>query len=597
MGKFVMKKIILKSYIFFLGLTLGILLFNLSININAVNYTEKILYNKTIDNNRKIKLDKINYENINGISDTSTHIEVSNKVRELKNNKLDIVFVLKNEYNNTSQKPPRNASLETVNKWIQENWEKQRKYFEKTNKKLFDKINLDIEDVYISQYSPYVFGKIKKEKFVLNTNEYLTLLKTNTNINNVFIKSESKIKEQLNYALPSIDMPKPSNIMTDTGLSGRGVVVGILEAGGIIDENNPNFKERPLVNVRREWYYKETVSKHATAVASIAAGKFGIAKECKLLSVELAGNPISETEWMLKKNVNIINNSWGYDYPSGNYDSTSTYFDYIVHNNWVTIVKSAGNYGNENEPNVSSPGLGYNVVTVGATTSSGHYIADYSSYQENFSISKPTIVAPSGVNFKDNPYGNEYIEGTSFSAPIVTGLIALYMEKYPALKVYPEYVLSLITASATAIDNQFGDEADTSGLRDKTGAGLVNFENFNSTYNNSLCFSNPNNNICKIKEHSMYLNKDQSIRISLAWIISATGSVDTNLVTDYDLFVLDNYGNTVASSCSGGNNIEFIDYKAKTSGTYKIVINQYSSKRIDKTEFLSLSWCCLNSKS
>ena len=74
-----------------------------------------------------------------------------------------------------------------------------------------------------------------------------------------------------------------------------------------------------------------------------------------------------------------INLSWGSDtnLVTGGGDR---FFDEMVHNRWRTIVKSAGNRncGNTGGPggtpdaDVTSPGLAYNVITVGGLDDHGH---------------------------------------------------------------------------------------------------------------------------------------------------------------------------------------------------------------------------------
>ena len=108
-------------------------------------------------------------------------------------------------------------------------------------------------------------------------------------------------------------------------------------------------------------------------MAGIIAGNNSIAPKCKILSVELFGNPVSEIDWLLNRNVNVINMSYGEGNPSGNYNSSSAYMDYIVSTYKVTIVAASGN-----EPqNVTNPGLGYNVITVGACTSQDIYATSF----------------------------------------------------------------------------------------------------------------------------------------------------------------------------------------------------------------------------
>ncbi len=80
----------------------------------------------------------------------------------------------------------------------------------------------------------------------------------------------------------------------------------------------------------------------------------------------------------------------------------------------------------------------------------------------------------------------------------------------------------------------------------------------------------------------------QKIRISLSWLASAEGYINTDIVTDYDLFFKKG-NNTIATSCSGGNNIEFIEKIIDEDGYYKISIQQFSERK-NLIDFLSYSW-------
>ncbi|MCK9310241.1 MAG: S8 family peptidase, partial [Candidatus Cloacimonetes bacterium] len=295
---------------------------------------------------------------------------------------------------------------------------------------------------------------------------------------------------------------------------------------------------------------------------------------------ELSGSPSSEVEWLLDNNVNIINNSWGDSSPNGEYASTSAYFDYIVYTSRVTVVVAAGNDGNVSGY-VGNPGLGYNVITVGNSYDTGAIYVS-SSYDEAFSISKPTLTAPGYSISVPNFPNTEYIDGvwylltcgTSFSAPIVTGSIALLMQRYPILKMYPEKIISTITAASSPVSG-FND-FDTSGLEEKVGSGMFNYNDCSTVYLNGRSFSFSESHESEyVSEKRVYLSAGTDIRISLAWLINSENNTQTDKVTDLDLhFAYDN-GTIITTSSSGGNNIEFIDYTITSSGYYRIKVYQF----------------------
>ena len=65
---------------------------------------------------------------------------------------------------------------------------------------------------------------------------------------------------------------------------------------------------------------------------------------------------------MIENGVDIINCSYATSNANGYYDSESAYMDYVVYTYGITVVACAGNTGGY----VTNPGLGNNVITVGA---------------------------------------------------------------------------------------------------------------------------------------------------------------------------------------------------------------------------------------
>ena len=494
-----------------------------------------------------------------------------------------------------------NASKEEVDSAIKRKRQEVKNYFSVQNRKNIKKLNIKkAKNVFISNYSPYVDLTISKSDFVENDFSILDELASSCDINTVYVKDKNTFTYESNMesALPTVGLPKPVNIPS-LPFSGSGVNIGILEAKGVFDKDNPNLAGTSAV-ARDVWYFSESISEHATRVASIVGGNSGIARGAQIYCDELSGNPKNEVEWMLENGCNIITNSWS-EYSkdlTGKYKSDSAYFDYISRINWCTICASAANDGTDSGF-VGNPGLGFNVITVGASKD-GISLADFSSYKESFNICKPTLVAP-GYDIDVPNLINSYVDpsdgktyllncGTSFSTPIVAASIALLMEQYPSLKTYPEFVISLLTASAKKMSSSYSSFSN-SGLEDKVGAGKFDYQNAQSALYNFITFNNDSDETKRyVTSYDIYCKKGETLRASLAWLVDSNDKTDTNIVTDYDLHIFNSKGSRVAYSQSSFNNIELKEYVIPESGNYTLKVYQWGAKKGKRKDYGCVSY-------
>lgn len=231
---------------------------------------------------------------------------------------------------------------------------------------------------------------------------------------------------------------------------------------------------------------------HGTLIAGIIGaeannetGIVGVAQDAKLVStrVKWAWDHMTEaisTQWQF----DVSNNSWGAIAPfSDNFNSTAMTFAYEGLRKGVEIgreglgtvfVFSAGN----------SAALGHNtnyfnyqnareVITVGATDASGAP-ASFSTPGANVLVSAPGV----GVMTTERYGGYTEMNGTSASAPIISGVVALMLEANPDLG-YRD-VQKILAYATTHPDNQDwktngATNWNLGGMRynDKTGFGLV----------------------------------------------------------------------------------------------------------------------------
>lgn len=243
-------------------------------------------------------------------------------------------------------------------------------------------------------------------------------------------------------------------------LSGKHVTVCVLDTGVFMHRD---LRER--IAFFRDFttnYSKSNIPfddcGHGTHVCGILAGN-GVASRGKYKgvapSVNLVvgkildkngkgelGNLINGLEWILEHKkeygIRIVNISIGLSKKHDNEKTLQSYIHELYQQN-VLIVTAAGNMGPaQNSLSI----LGEDVKTIcvgchdGNMDFNGRKKCEYYSGRgpSVYSLRKPDVVAP-GTEiiscFHKNPYGYVKKSGTSMACPIVSGLAALYLEKYP----------------------------------------------------------------------------------------------------------------------------------------------------------------------
>ncbi|MCU0105648.1 S8 family peptidase [Acholeplasma vituli] len=468
-----------------------------------------------------------------------------------------------------------------INYFIAEQRRLSKQYHTAMNTELAAALELEgYQTQYVSTYSPFIEYEFEKEVFVENVDNIVGELVESDVVATAYIQNSlDKEAANINTAMFTTGSYYP---VINGEVNGTGVTVGILE-DGIVDKKHTNIAGSNI-SVRDEWWFIENVSSHATQVASVIGANTGIARGAKLLSVELYGGASEEIDWMLDRGVNIINLSYGESAKSvtGTYSSQSAYMDYVVRTNFVTIVAAAGNFG-ATHGYVGNPGLGYNVITVGATNLTGTYREDYSSYVVLKGPSKPNIVAPSGIKI---PGYTSNVTGTSYSAPVVSGSIALLMEEFPEYKLFPEKVIALLSASSKYISGfpNYGSE----GYNYEVGSGLFDYKEARENPNYTYSYVNTSGTSGVFKQVYLYVESGKTIKAALSWLLNSTNSTTIKL-TDYDLRLFDPSNRLVASANSVHNNVEVVVFNTSTSGLYRLEIMQNGSLANGK-DWIGLSY-------
>jgi len=135
---------------------------------------------------------------------------------------------------------------------------------------------------------------------------------------------------------------------------------------------------------------------------------------------------IRALKWACDIGANLVNLSCGFteDRPLGGCKDKCPICKAVnlAASKGVTVIVAAGNDG-EKKGVISCPGMATRAITVGAVDENG-YLASYSSRGVP-GVFKPNILAPGTISIN-----GKTIMGTSFAAPIITGVLAATMNKY-----------------------------------------------------------------------------------------------------------------------------------------------------------------------
>ncbi len=429
---------------------------------------------------------------------------------------------------------------------------------------------------YASQYGPLIYAEVPVK--------LIAEVENISDIDGIYLARE--FQPMLDKVAQTVRVQPVWN----AGITGSGIKVAVVEEGAI------NFSNPYLI----PGSYNMSVppSNHATEVAGIIASQhpnykglsYGIpgllSANFGYSNVGMESNVIAASEWAINNGANILSNSWGND-TNGILSGIDKYYDHVVWSDFRTVTISAGNNAPGENWRVVSPGLGYNVITVGGFEDKGTYdwsddvIWANSGYVDpgsrNGDREKPEVVAVATHISESSkiittkgpapPIGETSGSGTSYAAPAVAAEAALLMQAYPNFKNWPEMVKAVIMASA---DHNI---EGASRLSEKDGAGGIDIS---KAYETGAGAQGMTAYASDFPKHFTFnAIAGQKIRVAIAWDSHPDSNhppVNDDLQSDLNLVVYGPSGAAVGTSDSYDNSYEIVEFNATATGTYDATV-------------------------
>ena len=450
-------------------------------------------------------------------------------------------------------------------------------------------------------------------------------------------------EEQTQIGVDSTFGTKSSQYNSGNGYKGTGVKIGIIEAAnGKFDSNAPQLssisggrlKYLGNVNNSTETNTDPEAPDHATCVTSLIVGQEYTVDGCTYegvvplatayqIGIDTIGDVLQAVDDLIDLGVSVINYSGGSEFLSSDYYAGfDGKIDDYIETSGITFVVSAGNeFGS-----VTSPAMAYNAITVGNLHTKRYRKGDgtwqdlndryYNNFEVNLSSSyiedenlanKPDVVAPgTGIEV---PLSSSYVDnliGTSFSAPLVTGIVAELHQAKPFLRINHTATKAIIIAGASH-EYVYDSSSDTAivnniFLREKSGAGLVNAKKSMEIALSNLYTTEQfpvgsyTTNIPDIDPCGEFTAlSGKKVRLVMTFSkLGATEVPSTGLVDNVNFAVYNyNTDELVAWNSDAYNNVEIVEFEVAQTTPFYIVAYMPDFTPRNNGDYLTVSFACI----
>lgn len=287
-----------------------------------------------------------------------------------------------------------------------------------------------------------------------------TIYRLSNNPDIDYISFDYDIYALLDIAVPTMEAQFPYK----QGYEGEDITIAVIDTGvsphqDLVRPTNRIIGFKDFVNNKTELYDDNGHGTHVSGIISgngySSQGKYtGIAPKSNILAIKALNdkgsarmsNIIAALEYTIdtkeKYNTKILNLSFGGHSNSSCQKDPLCKAVKAVTDAGIIVITAAGNSG-PNTETITTPGISPHVITVGAVDSKGTIdpsddeIAYFSSRGPTTDgLIKPDIVAPGvSINSLSHTDSNGYqaLSGTSMATPLISGSVALLLNKYGSL--------------------------------------------------------------------------------------------------------------------------------------------------------------------